>query len=153
MIKQQKIHDYLIDSGLISADQLSVYTENGLIDWQFNAERQSFELHYQANILVREYSKEPHLLFLCLVTGLAETDPNPDQPHNLRWQSSLLNNKTVDLEFTLNFIEYYEYRDVEAGEPAEAMLGDVPVRLIVEETPPLGEFLRFSLLMDNEHHL
>ncbi len=157
MWKQQRLHDWLIDSTLVNADQLSVYSEQGEIEWIFCPNDQSYRLFYQSNILIREYSNKPHLLFLCLTAFLDAIDPT--RPHKPLWETSVLNNKVVDIEIRLKFEENYHYRLAEVDavtgelEPADAMLNNQPVVLIPEAQPELGWLKRFALIMPSQYTL
>ncbi len=155
MWKQQRLHDYILSTGLVTADSLSVYNDNGLIDWEFSPDVQSFGLKYRTNMLFREYAGVPHLLFLAVVSGLAMIDPNPDgdAPHDLGWQTSTLDRTTVDLEITVNFSEWYCYREPEGSEKVQGFVDGKPVIFVPPEISPLGYFQRFALKMDDEHHL
>lgn len=156
MWKQQRLHDYLIESSLVTADQLSVYTDEGTVDWVYCPTDQSYRLLYRCNLLIKEYSRPAHLLFLAITAFLDEYDPN--HTHKPAWQTAPLKDGVVTLEVKLHFQEEYRYRRALDGETPDGLLGDEPVVLEPEYKPESspdagdgfppepGHFLRFRLM-------
>lgn len=126
MIKVQQLHDHIVGSGLIKADDISVVVDEGEMEWVFSPSDSSYEINYTANLLIRDFPKSTPLHYLFFTIGSFFDENDPRRHNNFpKFRTSLLNQSETDLEFTFKFNEIYEYVLVDTEEEADLSISNL----------------------------
>jgi len=102
MKKLTSLRDHLLsipNELKIEADDLMVFADNGKIVSSADGTNRHFEYHYNANIIITNFSSNPDMLIIWLLQWLEANQPNHDD-EPLNFDADLINNDSVDLSLT-----------------------------------------------------
>ncbi len=113
MKKLQKLHEYLLGTNLIAAEQLRTFVNEGTVSFASPADGGadvSYRTRYYAEITVTDYGKDPARLMVALAWWLRLFEPDLcglDQ--GFGFETEIKDKETVDLHVTIPLTETIRY--------------------------------------------
>lgn len=102
MQKLTSLRDHLLsipDELKIESDDLMIFADNGKIVSSADGTNLHFEYHYNANIIITNFSGNPDMLVIWMLQWLEQYQPNhADEPFN--FDADIINTDSVDLSLT-----------------------------------------------------
>lgn len=114
MKKLQALHEYLLGTGLVDADQLRTFSDQGRIIFYISGEHAgdvAFLRSYQAEISVLNFGGDPDKLDAALVWWLGVYHPELAGGENgYGFEAEILSKESVNLHLTLPLSERVTYK-------------------------------------------
>ena len=103
MKKLQWLLERLNSSNLTTPENISVYVEEGTLDYTWDAEDYTLGVRYNAQCLIKDWKGKTAPLFVTLAQVLNEIDPNRSKMPT--FSAVIIDSKTSDIVFSIQFEE------------------------------------------------
>lgn len=117
MNKLISLRDHLLsiqDEIRLEPEDLLTFGDKGKLTSDAYGTNQHFELSYQANIIIKNFSGNSLQLLFWILSWFHQKQPD-HKPDDAAFDVDLLNDKSVDISFVLPLTETIKVEDTEAG--------------------------------------